>query len=90
MYRIRTSKRFEKDFTRCSRRNYDLSLLEQVLELIVLDGKLPRKYRPHVLSGNLNGYWECHLKPDWLLIWKQDDENQIVDLVRTGTHSDLF
>jgi addiction module RelE/StbE family toxin len=53
MYRIRTSKRFEKDFTRCSKRKYDLSLLEQVLELLVQEGKLAQKYRPHVLSGNL-------------------------------------
>ncbi|MCF8236481.1 MAG: type II toxin-antitoxin system YafQ family toxin [Bacteroidales bacterium] len=90
MYRIRTTKRFVKDFAKCSKRNYDLALLEQVLELLVQDGKLPQKYWPHVLSGNLNGYWECHVKPDWLLIWKQDDENQIIDLVRTGTHSDLF
>ena len=90
MYKIRTSKKFEKDFVRCTKRNYDLQLLGNVLKLLELSGKLPVKFKTHPLSGNLKGYHECHIKPDWLLIWKQDDTNKIIVLVRTGTHADLF
>ncbi|HEY5510370.1 MAG TPA: type II toxin-antitoxin system YafQ family toxin [Prolixibacteraceae bacterium] len=61
MYKIKTTNKFEKDFTKA-----------------------------HLLSGNYNGYWECHIKPDWLLIWRQDDKTKVIELVRTGTHSDLF
>jgi len=53
-------------------------------------GKLPPKYKPHILSGNYSGHWECHIKPDWLLIWLQDDNSKTITFVRTGTHSDLF
>jgi mRNA interferase YafQ len=51
---------------------------------------LPAMYKPHVLSGDYSKHWECHIKPDWLLIWKQDEENKEIYLIRTGTHSDLF
>ncbi|MGC4129045.1 MAG: type II toxin-antitoxin system YafQ family toxin [Bergeyella sp.] len=53
-------------------------------------GTLPAKYKPHKLSGNYAGCWECHIKPDWLLIWKQNDNELILLLMDTGTHSDLF
>jgi mRNA interferase YafQ len=52
--------------------------------------ELPEIYTHHLLKGNYKEHWECHIKPDWLLIWLQDDESKIIKLVRTGTHSDLF
>jgi mRNA interferase YafQ len=60
------------------------------LEILEVSGKLPHKYKSHILSGNFSGYRECHIKPDWLLIWRQNDRSKIIELARTGTHSDLF
>ncbi|MDD6553918.1 MAG: type II toxin-antitoxin system YafQ family toxin [Prevotellaceae bacterium] len=53
-------------------------------------GKLPAKYHPHILKGIYHDIWECHLEPDWLLLWKQDEEELVLLLVDTGSHSDLF
>ncbi|MBN2262817.1 MAG: type II toxin-antitoxin system YafQ family toxin [Prolixibacteraceae bacterium] len=90
MYSIRTTKRFERDFVLCAKRKYNLDLLGGAIELLEKKGSLPLKFRPHRLSGNYKHYWECHIKPDWLLIWKQNDETKTIELARTGTHSDLF
>ena len=51
---------------------------------------LPAKYKSHKLTGDYKGFWECHIQPDWLLIWLQDDTEKTITLARTGTHSDLF
>jgi mRNA interferase YafQ len=80
--------RFKKDIKLCLKRNYNIALLEVVLLELREKGELPLKYNPHILSGNKDGLWECHIKSDWLLTW-YFDKNTIV-LVRTGTHSDLF
>ena len=80
--------RFKKDVKICLKRNYNIVLLEEVLIELREKGTLHIKYKPHLLSGNKDGIWECHIKSDWLLTW-YFDENTIV-LVRTGTHSDLF
>lgn len=90
MYKIKTTNKFEKDFVKCAKRNYNLDALGEVLKYLENSGKLPRIYKPHLLSGNYSGYWECHIKPDWLLIWRQNDKTKIIELVRIGTHSDLF
>lgn len=90
MYKIQTTNKFEKDFARCAKRNYNLDALDEVLAYLENPGKLPRIHKAHLLSGNYKGYWECHVKPDWLLIWRQNDKTKIIELVRTGTHSDLF
>jgi len=88
-YQISFTGKFRKDVKRCIKRNYRMSLLEEIL-LLLRKGELPPKYFPHKLSGNLQDRWECHIKPDWLLIWKQDDDQKRIVLERTGTHSDLF
>jgi mRNA interferase YafQ len=90
VYKISISNKFEKDFVKCARRKYDLELLGKVLEILESSGSLPKSYKSHILSGNYKVYWECHIKPDWLLLWKQDDVTKNIELVRTGTHSDLF
>lgn len=90
MYEIKTTNKFEKDFVRCAKRNLDLDVLAKVVEILERNGKLSHNYKPHLLSGNYNGYWECHLKPDWLLIWRQNDQLKVIELVRIGTPSDLF
>jgi len=75
---------------RCKNRDYDFTLLKKILNLLVAKGKLPAKYKPHKLTGNYKGRWECHIKPDWLLIWLQDEKEKQITLERTGTHRDLF
>ena len=90
MYKIRTTNRFEKSLKLCQKRNYNLILLKDVIDILALDGKLPAKYKHHKLTGNFKNCWECHIKPDWLLIWQQDDQELILLFMDTGTHSDLF
>lgn len=82
-----TSK-FKKDIKTCKKRNYNLSQLKEVMSYLIDDIPLPVKYRDHILIGNFKGRRECHIAPDWLLIYKIDQENIIFE--RTGSHSDLF
>ena len=90
MYKISFSNKFKKDYKLCKKRGYDISKLEEVIILLQKNGKLPSKYKPHVLKGDYSGLWECHIKPDWLLVWLQDDNELTLLLTNTGTHSDLF
>lgn len=64
--------------------------LDDVVTQLALTGQLPAKYRPHKLMGDYKGCWECHIQPDWLLIWQQTESISLISLIRTGTHSDLF
>lgn len=90
MLRIRYEGSFKKDYKRILRRGYDARLLGAVLELLAGGEILPDKYRDHSLSGNRAGFRECHITPDWLLIYRIDKANLTLQLVRTGTHSGLF
>ena len=67
-----------------------MKLITDAMDLLEANGSLPPKYRPHKLSGNMHGIWECHIQPDWLLIWEQRDEELIMLMTRTGTHADVF
>lgn len=89
-YKIEFSGQFKKDAKLCKKRNLSIPLLEEVLVLLRKAGELPPIYRPHILSGNYADNWECHIKGDWLLIWKQNNVEKIIYLERTGSHSDLF
>lgn len=90
MYEIRLSNRFKKHVQRCVKRGLDILLLELAIDILSKEGILPASYRPHKLSGNYAGCWECHLRPDWLLVWEQDDHHLTLLFVGTGTHADLF
>jgi mRNA interferase YafQ len=90
VYKLRTTNQFEKDFIKCLKRNYNIEVFEYVLSVLENTGRLPSNYKSYLLSGKLKGYWECHIKPYWLLIWHQNEEAKIIVLVRTGTHADLF
>ena len=81
---------FKKDFKRIGKRGYNMSLLKTIIDILLEKGELPTKYYPHPLIGNYKGCFECHIKPDWLLIWTIDEVEKIITLHRTGTHSDLF
>ncbi len=89
-YTIIPSKRFLKDMKRCEKRGYNMQLIKDAIAQLAETGTLPATYRPHKLSGQYAGMWECHLKPDWLLIWEQNDTELILLFTGTGTHSDLF
>lgn len=89
-YTIIPSTRFKKDMKRCEKRGYNMQLVKDAIVLLAETGTLPEKYRPHKLSGQYVGTWECHLKPDWLLIWEQNDTELILLFTGTGTLSDLF
>ena len=72
------------------KRGYDLKLLEKVISILVQGTPLPSLYKDHPLKSNWEGYRECHIQSDWLLIYKYQNEQLILSLVATGTHSDLF
>ncbi len=88
MLDIRYSTRFKKDFKTCVKRHYKLELLQQVIDILRIPDTLPPKNTDHSLSGNYAGYRECHITPDWLLIYRIDG-NELL-LYRTGSHADLF
>jgi mRNA interferase YafQ len=79
---------FRKDLKRIERRGYHGERLASIIDAMRRGSPLPASVRPHPLKGEWKGYWECHIAPDWLLIYKVSD-SEIV-LARTGTHSDLF
>jgi mRNA interferase YafQ len=90
MYNLVYTSRFNKDIKTIQKRNYEIALLKTVIIELEQKGNLPKIYKPHKLSGNYSGYWEAHIKPDWLIIWKILPKENEVWLTRTGTHADLF
>jgi mRNA interferase YafQ len=88
MRTIRRTSQFKRDVRRMERRGRGMEKLKQVLEPLVKGERLENHYRDHVLVGQYKGTRECHIEPDWLLIY-ESSESEIV-LIRTGTHSDLF
>lgn len=81
---------FKKDFKRIKKRGYDISRLEKIVELLANEVPLPEQFKDHNLSGNYNGFRECHIAPDWLLIYQVNNNELVFFLSRTGSHSDLF
>lgn len=81
---------FKKDYKRIVKRGYDISKLMTVLNYLINEEPLPAKYKDHELKGDYEGCRECHITPDWLLIYEISGDNLILYLTRTGTHSDLF
>ncbi|MEO5338837.1 MAG: type II toxin-antitoxin system YafQ family toxin [Magnetospirillum sp. WYHS-4] len=88
MRELLTSTQFKRDMKKARKRGKDRDKLERIIAKIVAGEPLDQRHRPHRLSGDWSPCWECHIEPDWLLIWDEDEET--VMLVRTGTHSDLF
>jgi mRNA interferase YafQ len=90
MYSIKYTNKFKKDLKRCQKRGRNISLLRDVVNLLSNTGTLPSKYKMHQLSGKYNNRMECHIQPDWLLVWMQNDNELVLLFTDTGTHSDLF
>lgn len=89
-YIVKTTNAFDKSLKKCIKRGLDRNLLVNIIDILSKEGCLPAEYKPHKLKGKYIGRWECHIQPDWLLIWDQNDEELVLLLLETGTHSDLF
>lgn len=89
-YGLKPTTKFKKDYKLAKKRGLDMRLLEYVIDELLLGHTLDAKYLDHPLHGDYEGFNECHIQPDWLLIYGKDEENLILTAVRTGTHTDLF
>lgn len=85
---VLTTTSFERDLKRVTRQGKDLDKLENVVDLLQAQQPVPARCRPHPLRGNWSGHWDCHVEPDWLLLYRLTTTDLI--LVRTGSHAELF
>ena len=90
MLTIKYQSAFKKDYKRIKKRGYDTRLLEKVVGLLSEGKPLPPEYKDHALSGDYGGCRECHIAPNWLLVYEVVERELVLYLMRTGTHSDLF
>ncbi|MBS5646614.1 MAG: type II toxin-antitoxin system YafQ family toxin [Lachnospiraceae bacterium] len=89
-YTVKTTNQLKKDFKLAMKRGLNIDLLETVIATLALGEPLPDKNKDHALTENWIGHRECHILPDWLLIYRIEEEVLILTLARSGTHSDLF
>ena len=89
-YIVKPTTQFKKDFKLAMKRSMKIELLEEVIAMLAMGETLPDKHKDHALTGNWVGHRECHILPDWLLIYRIEDEVLVLTLARIGTHSDLF
>ena len=89
-YEIKNTTQFKKDYKLAKRRGLNLNLLKDIVTKLANGETLAPKHKDHSLSGNWTGHRECHIQPDWLLIYRYEEEVLVLTLSRTGTHSDLF
>ncbi|WP_251183152.1 type II toxin-antitoxin system YafQ family toxin [Anaerocaecibacter muris] len=90
IYEVKYTNRFEKDLKQALKRGKNLDKLFDIIEKLAKDEPLEPKNRVHMLVGEYSGYWECHIEPDWLLVYEKFDDVLVLSMYRTGTHSDLF
>lgn len=89
-YTVERTNKFKRSLKKCQKRGLNMELLKDIIRQLSETGTVPPKYRPHKLSGQFAGNWECHIQSDWLLIWDQDDTTLTLLLIDTGNHADLF
>lgn len=90
MYQIKYSKRFDKNLKLCKKRGLDMQAIYNAITILASTGSLPMKYRPHKLVNQKEETWECHIQPDWLMTWQQNDTELTLLFLQTGTHADIF
>lgn len=90
MYGVTYTNRFKKALKKCSKRGLNLKTFEKVIDILRTTGAVPLEYRPHKLNAKFNFAWECHIEPDWLFVWEQNDNELTLIFIDTGTHSDIF
>ena len=81
---------FKKDYKQAMKRHLNIDILDDIIRMLANGEQLPEKYKDHALTGNWVGHRECHIQPDWLLIYRIENDLLVLTLTRTGTHSDLF
>ncbi len=89
-YIVKFTTQFKKDYKLAMKRGLKIDLLEDIIAALAMGESLPEKNKDHALTGNWAGYRECHILPDWLLVYRIEDDVLVLTLTRTGTHSDLF
>ena len=89
-YNVRRTNRYKRDYRRMEKRGADMQLLHDVIDLLRQGKPLPIQYRDHALKGEFIGARECHIKPNWLLMYQIEENVLVLTLMQTGTHSDLF
>lgn len=90
MYEIKRSTQFKRDVRRSIKQHKLMTKFKAIHELLMSGMSIPETNKDHILSGNWNGHRECHIEPDWLLIYRIDRENKVIEYVRMGSHSDIF
>ena len=85
---VKVTGRFKRDLRRVSKQGRNLGMLQKVVDTLVAGDALAEHHRPHRLKGIWKPCWECHIQPDWLLVWDEDDD--CIILIRTGSHAELF
>ena len=91
MYEIKFTNQFKKALKLCNKRGFNISLITKAIDILSKSGCLPPEYKPHKLTNYPGGRtWECHIQPDWILVWEQNDEELILLMLNTGRHSDIF
>ena len=90
MLNIVSSNQFKRDLKLAQKRGFDIGKLRTVVNTLANEQPLAEKYKDHSLTGNYSNFRECHIEPDWLLVYRIDKEDIELFLFRTGTHSDLF
>lgn len=90
MYSINYTHQFKKDMRKCAKRGLDIEEIKTAIKILSETGALPTEYKPHLLKGDRKGQWECHIEPNWLMTWEQNDNELTLLFLQTGTHSDIF
>jgi len=90
MFEILRQTQFKKDLKLAKKQGKNLDLLKKIIALLMSGEELPQKYKDHTLIGNYANSRECHIQPDWLLIYRIDEELKVLHIIRTGSHSELF
>jgi addiction module toxin, relE/stbE family len=90
MYQVKFTNKFKKSYKLMKKRGYDMKLLESIIDTLRQGKKLEAKHRNHALTGDFRGYHECHIKPDWLLVYLIENDILTLTMIDTGSHSDLF
>jgi len=90
IYTVKWSSRFKREYKACKKRGLNMALLHTVVETLASGETLPEKNRDHALKGDHTGLRECHIQPDWLLVYYHNNDTLVLNLMQTGSHSDLF
>ena len=90
IYQLKKTSQFKASVKLAKKRGLNIDLLEDIIEKLRTDTPLEIKHKNHQLSGKFKGIWECHIQPDWLLLYLKEENNLVMTLVDTGTHSDIF